>query len=550
MTRCAPGAGDRDGDGHDDADSDGVAYAYADAYADADAERGSVDASKGSAWVFLRAGAGRYGGGRLHGWFLAIALAHAGRRVTVITDRPPGFADSLPGGRPGSDPQANPRMWLSPDMAPPSPTEVPPPAWVFVVPGGNADPPLYREALGAAAAARARVALVNFETPDWFNHTAPVPRDPARWDGWRLVARHAHLVLSSAGEGTRWARRFYDDVPSAAVFDHAGPCLNDAALARAEALALPRASPPQLVCISRYRPDDTHKGADQLPGCCVPELAGTHLVLVIGHGGIPADQASALDEATAAAGMTWSKRVAPDEDAKFALLASASAVVVPSWFEGFGYPPVEAICAGVPPVAYDLPVLREVCGAALRTAPLGDAAELGRLAAEAVREGFPPGSEPLRARLRRAASLAGFADRLEAVLAGVEAAAPTEAVPAWQGGAVPGDVGAWGRRLDGSPGWGPTWGSGQGGFGAALAMIRGREHPPGPAGPGGLWEHVLGVWTRDGRPSWRIRVRRLVGRARRALAAQRGRVGDAAPPPDALSPPDSPPADSTGSSTR
>ena len=53
-----------------------------------------------------------------------------------------------------------------------------------------------------------------------------------------------------------------------------------------------------------------------------------------------------------------------DDDALPALVASADAVAFPSVKEGFGMAPLEALAAGVPVVARDLPVLREVLGEA------------------------------------------------------------------------------------------------------------------------------------------------------------------------------------------
>jgi O-antigen biosynthesis alpha-1,3-mannosyltransferase len=44
------------------------------------------------------------------------------------------------------------------------------------------------------------------------------------------------------------------------------------------------------------------------------------------------------------------------------LYAGAAAVVYPSWYEGFGLPVLEALAAGVPVVASDVPALREVAG--------------------------------------------------------------------------------------------------------------------------------------------------------------------------------------------
>lgn len=44
------------------------------------------------------------------------------------------------------------------------------------------------------------------------------------------------------------------------------------------------------------------------------------------------------------------------------LLQGAMALLFPSMAEGFGLPPLEAACRGVPVIAADLPVLRETCG--------------------------------------------------------------------------------------------------------------------------------------------------------------------------------------------
>jgi glycosyltransferase involved in cell wall biosynthesis len=77
------------------------------------------------------------------------------------------------------------------------------------------------------------------------------------------------------------------------------------------------------------------------------------------------------------------------------LYSGALALVMPSWLEGFGLPPAEALRAGTPAVVSDLPVFAETLGdGALRVAPgdpealagallrvAGDADLRGRLAA-------------------------------------------------------------------------------------------------------------------------------------------------------------------------
>ncbi len=60
------------------------------------------------------------------------------------------------------------------------------------------------------------------------------------------------------------------------------------------------------------------------------------------------------------------------DEALRAVVAGASALVLPSRDEGFGLPVLEALAAGTPVLASDLPVLREVGGEHVRYAAPGD----------------------------------------------------------------------------------------------------------------------------------------------------------------------------------
>jgi len=105
-----------------------------------------------------------------------------------------------------------------------------------------------------------------------------------------------------------------------------------------------------------------------------------------------------------------------DGDRLDALYGGALAVVLPSWLEGFGLPPLEGLARGVPAIVADLPVYDETLGAgALRFAP-GDAEGLAqallRVAADA----------PLRAQLVAAGRAAIARLTWERTAAGVRAA--------------------------------------------------------------------------------------------------------------------------------
>ena len=61
-----------------------------------------------------------------------------------------------------------------------------------------------------------------------------------------------------------------------------------------------------------------------------------------------------------------------DERTLAAMYRRAALVLQPSEREGFGLPLLEAMACGTPVVASDLPVLREVGGAAVEYCPVGD----------------------------------------------------------------------------------------------------------------------------------------------------------------------------------
>jgi glycosyltransferase involved in cell wall biosynthesis len=116
----------------------------------------------------------------------------------------------------------------------------------------------------------------------------------------------------------------------------------------------------------------------------------------------PPGWGEALDLAGLPAGAVRTPGYLAEEDL-VRLVAGATALAFPSWYEGFGLPALEALACGTPVVASDLPALREVLADQAELVPPGDA---DALADALLRVLGDPGGEPARA--ARRARTAGF----------------------------------------------------------------------------------------------------------------------------------------------
>ena len=86
-----------------------------------------------------------------------------------------------------------------------------------------------------------------------------------------------------------------------------------------------------------------------------------------------------------------------EPDVLRSVVASAAALVLPSRDEGFGLPLLEALAAGTPVVASDLPVLREVGGGAVRYAEVGSPEAFAEALSEVLADPGDPGPRRDRA---------------------------------------------------------------------------------------------------------------------------------------------------------
>ena len=314
--------------------------------------------------IFSQNNPGVYSGGRYHALMLAEALAIAGHEVIYVTNALPVFFKDF------EDFAAHDKIktTITPNfLIDLSGEKI---DAVFVTPGRSDHPVYYNAARMAAMWSGAQLFLINFESGNWFNSLAPQPRDLAEWDHWKRAIEHGATVLSSAQESDRWARKFYTHNTDKTRFAVWSPSINSAAADIAE----DGFKEQRAVIISRL--SDPHKGLQSILEILPDEMAGWTLTIISGTPEVNEGFLSDLRKMAGQRGITLDFLFRPDDIQKFEELKRARILIFPSLFEGYGYPPIEALYCNTEVVSYDLPVVMETCGDAPYYAPHGDRAAL------------------------------------------------------------------------------------------------------------------------------------------------------------------------------
>tara|TARA_B110000483_G_scaffold160423_1_gene190233 strand:+ start:1154 stop:2308 length:1155 start_codon:yes stop_codon:yes gene_type:complete len=341
-----------------------------------------------------------YSGGRYFALLMAIATARRGHRVTVISSNPSEqFADlaNLPGQN-----QINfivSKRFEFADYV--SQTDI-----VLLVPSMSDDETLYLQASRCTLQFKARLVLLNFESPNWFNSMSPKPRDEQLWRHWFTYGRLATSILCMAQESRRFAAKWFVYPDHDPRFFVCPPSVNDQVLRAATSSREQR-----ILVFARFSWSE-QKGSKDLERLLCPEFAGYSLVLVCGLGQVPEEFVVKLQGKAAEVGMSVEILCGLSECAKAEEYKRAALVIFPSSFEGFGYPPVEALWAGCACVAFDLPVLREFTDRFTYFARSGDWEDFKACMLQALQNG-PRGGSFARWRSARYFSLPALGRRLE-----------------------------------------------------------------------------------------------------------------------------------------
>ncbi|MCR6660059.1 MAG: FkbM family methyltransferase [Asticcacaulis sp.] len=348
-----------------------------------------------------------FSGGRYHAAMIAEALAQRGHDIVMWFDNKPYWWSYL---------ALNPnhdriRFWINDfDESPAERFDV-----VFVIPDSSSDPKAYMAALECAQFSNAKVILLNFESPNWYNELSPEPRDPSLWTFWHTTSTFSDAILSSARESTRYALDYYDTVQPHTVFVDAPPSINTYA---ADLVAGRHIEPrKQVICISRFGSFAKHKNIDAVLRLIPSEMSGYTLALVVGTAPLPpADELEAFENKLKRKGVKLRILHGISDVEKFEEIAKSKLMIFQSSFEGFGYPPIEAQYMGRPCVAFDLPVLREFSEGNISFIERGNYRafrdEVGRILTDFT----PQTYVGLKAAIAPTAAIPAFSDRLQSIL--------------------------------------------------------------------------------------------------------------------------------------
>ena len=101
-------------------------------------------------------------------------------------------------------------------------------------------------------------------------------------------------------------------------------------------------------------------------------MRGHTLVFAVGTSDERPPQFEQWEKEAAKFGIAIDVKFKISDEEKFREIKRSCLVLFPSYFEGYGYPPIEALFCNVPCVAFDLPVVRETCGDHIYYVPVGD----------------------------------------------------------------------------------------------------------------------------------------------------------------------------------
>ncbi|RRK33731.1 glycosyltransferase [Schaedlerella arabinosiphila] len=305
-----------------------------------------------------------YSGGRYCAWVLAEALANEGNQVYMIINDIPEFSEDFK--QYPNHKQI--KVILAHDFYNFRFTESKL-DYVICIPAIGKGEKFYNACMYFAIMKEARFAFVNFETPNWYQACTEIKRPEKDYKILKRMCKYGCLIFSLANESQKYALEYYNKFPKQTEYCVWSPPINSI---MADKVKEEKGN--QILIFLRIR--DKHKGGDDFLQLLGEYLRGMTCVCVVGNGEIPQDFMAQAKLKANQYGITLKFEKGLSDYRKFQEIKRSKLLLFPSHFEGYGYPPVEALYCGTMCVVYDLPVLREISGDALTYCEMGNVSML------------------------------------------------------------------------------------------------------------------------------------------------------------------------------
>ena len=331
-------------------------------------ERKSDPDRKIKAAVIATMPANSYSGGRTHAWNIAESLAHYGNEVYFIAENRPVFSSAVMHGSGSSEVRFIKTNDFMPEIEGCDTLD-----YVIIAPHRSRDESWYFKARAFAVRMNAKIILINYESGNWVNKYLGNQLPDELWRPWRNVCNDGCMVLSSDMESMSYAKQYYLNNPEYTVFDYWYPTVNTTA-----ADDVPD-EVKQNQFIAFIRLNDKYKGSYDILEMISEAWRGYKLVLVYGSGTedeLYKQYVERLDKITKKYGVEYEIKSRLTDKEKFTEIKKSKYLLFPSYFEGYGTPPVEAQYCNTLCFAYDLPVLRETAGNGIVFCKYGDALDM------------------------------------------------------------------------------------------------------------------------------------------------------------------------------
>lgn len=212
----------------------------------------------------------------------------------------------------------------------------------------------YLKAIKRAYSNNAKLLFVNFETPNWFNKISPTKKDPNLWKSWEKACYYVDATVSLTKLGQKYAEDFF--IQKNLTHYYCYPAINQLSADKFKKNGKIKKN--QIIVFARFL--DRHKGSDKLIEILSEKLAGYTIKIVVGNGNIPKDFHNSIVNKANQFSIKIKYLLKITDAKKYEEIGSSKLLLFLSDFEGYGYPPVEALYMNTPVVAKYLDVLYEV----------------------------------------------------------------------------------------------------------------------------------------------------------------------------------------------